>query len=79
MVKVYPNPASSGMLINFGAVWKSGEIIVFNAIGQRLNVIRIENQDHVYIYKNRFVSGIYTLKFVCSHAISGILRIVFAD
>ena len=78
-VKVYPNPSIDKVLVDFGAVWKSGEIIVFNAAGQRMSAIKIENKDHVYVYRNRFASGVYALKFICSQGLPRTLRVVFAE
>jgi hypothetical protein len=76
-VKAYPNPSSDKMLVSFGSVWKSGEIVVFNSIGQRISALKIENQDYIYLYKNYLASGLYTLKFICLQSISGILPIIF--
>jgi hypothetical protein len=77
MVKAYPNPSSDKILVSFGAVWKSGKIIVFNSIGQRMNIIRVQNQDHIYLYKNSYASGLYALKFVCAQGLSGTLPVIF--
>jgi hypothetical protein len=79
MVKGYPNPSSDKIQIAFGGVWKSGEIIVFNSIGQRVNAIKIENQDHVYLYKKFLASGVYTLKFICPQGVLGILPVAFLN
>jgi hypothetical protein len=61
-IKVYPNPVSDILTINFGEVHSKINIEIFNVIGQKINTLKFENKQTMMVNINSLSNGIYFFK-----------------
>jgi hypothetical protein len=60
-IKVYPNPTSNDVQIDFGALVNKGTIKVYNTVGAIVQEIKIENQNISTLHLANYANGVYWL------------------
>ena len=60
-IKVYPNPTSNDVKIDFGALISKGNIKVYNTIGAIVEETKIENQNISTLHVANYANGVYWL------------------
>lgn len=61
-IKVYPNPVSNILTINLGEIHSKINLEIFNAIGQRVNLLKFDNKQTLSVNTSSLSSGIYFFK-----------------
>lgn len=62
-LNIYPNPASGEVRINFGLSDAKGNLRIFNATGQLMKKVIVDQKDGVSLSTEELSSGIYTVVF----------------
>lgn len=61
-LNIYPNPANSFFMVNFGNVIDNGSIQIFSAIGKLERILKVHNSEELKFDINDLSKGIYFIK-----------------
>jgi hypothetical protein len=77
-VKIYPNPSSGEVYLDWGAEKANVKINVFNSIGQGLMHLEVNNQSQKVIDLSNFANGSYFIEIRDESGNIGTTRITLA-
>jgi hypothetical protein len=75
-MKVYPNPVSNELIIDWGGEMKHVQVDVLNTLGQSVMHTEVRNQYKKVIPMQQVANGIYFMKMTGDGGKTGIIRIM---